>query len=149
MSHMPTLLRDLLSEMLDAEDDIAVVTALREDDELADAVWRTHADVLIVQLAELSEQAACAALLSRLPHLKVVALSQTATGATMYELRPARGLIGEVTSARLLAVLRRSTLPMPAERVIIEAEPAAEPTAHEGGSALVGVRVAPPWEGRP
>jgi DNA-binding NarL/FixJ family response regulator len=135
---MPQLLRDLLTEMLDAEPDIEVVTSLHADTDLTADVWRAKADVLIVQLATEAEQALCASLLGSLPHLKVVAISPTATGATMYQLRPACELVGALTSERLLAVVRNGPLPLESDLALRSA-----------GSEAVRVHVTPPWGFRP
>jgi len=145
VSRMPQLLRDLLTEMLDAEPDIEVVTSLHEDAELTGDVWRARADVLIVQLATEAEQAMCASLLGRLPHLKVVAISPTATGARMYELRPACGLVGDLTTERLLAVVRGGPLPMALALVATDEELEAELAARVAGPEAGRIRVTPPW----
>ena len=142
---MPQLLRDLLTEMLDAEPDIEVVTSLHDDAELTGDVWRAKADVLIVPLATEAEQATCASLLGRLPHLKVVAISPTASGAAMYELRPACGLVGDLTSERLLAIVRSGPVSIPLGITSTDEELDAELSLRATGAEGARVRVVPPW----
>jgi DNA-binding NarL/FixJ family response regulator len=99
------MLREILAELLQAQDDIQLVEASGPDE-----AARAHApepDVLIVS-AEAGTQARVARCILRLfPACKVLTLAGEACDASLHELRPYERPLGEMSPPRLLQTIRR------------------------------------------
>ena len=87
------MLSGIVTELVSAEPDLAVVRELEE------------ADVAVTQL----EEAAVDELLQRRPGLRVVAISADGREASAFELRRHEERLGETSPATLLAAIRGGT----------------------------------------
>jgi DNA-binding NarL/FixJ family response regulator len=104
------LLRDVLLELLRAEPDI----------ELIDCMLPTHArspaepaqpDVVILSTSDPDDDEVPVRLLRAAPRCRVLALRSDARASWLYELRPHRSSLGELSRDALLAALRGSAGP--------------------------------------
>jgi DNA-binding NarL/FixJ family response regulator len=106
------MLLDILSDVIDRESDMQIVGCSPESDSLIECVERVRPDVLIVGLDDGEPPTLCGEVLSRFPHVKVLAISGRARHVTLYELRPSRSVLGEVSPAELVARIRQAMGPM-------------------------------------
>ena len=103
---------DILSDVIDRESDMQIVGGCSEPEPLTECLQRVRPDVLIVGLDEGELSTVCGEVLSRFPHVKVLAIDGRAQHVTLYELRPARTVLGEVSPAELVARIRQAVQPM-------------------------------------
>lgn len=108
---MPRLLHDIVHSMLTAESDIEVAEApVRESHseftaELT-AERARNVDVVIVTERDFTQTAKYDALLIANPRLRVVAVSGDGKSADLYEMRPCRVPLGELSAATLADAVR-------------------------------------------
>jgi DNA-binding NarL/FixJ family response regulator len=105
---MPTLLIDILRPIVASEPDMAVVGRVNEGDLLA-AARRTRADVILVgQKAtdDRTEREEFVQLLLQRPRLKVLAIADDGKTGALYELRPRRIPLGEMSAEALRNAIR-------------------------------------------
>jgi DNA-binding NarL/FixJ family response regulator len=108
LAGMPPLLRDVLQHVVAAEADMAVVGRLDDDDLLA-AARQARADVILVGRGangERKERAEFARLLRGRPRLKLLAIASNGTTAALYELRPRRIPLGNMSAESLCRAIR-------------------------------------------
>ena len=102
---MPPLLLDMLQHVVESDPNMAVVGRVGDADLLA-AVWRTRADVVLVGQKAKDERAQYGRLLLRRPRLKVLAIAQDGRTGLLYELRPRRVPLGEISADALCRAIR-------------------------------------------
>jgi DNA-binding NarL/FixJ family response regulator len=110
LARMPTLMLDVLHHIVAAEPNMVVVGVVDEDNLLA-AARRARADVLIVGQAK-DEDDDYAPLLFRQPRLKVLAIADSGRTGALYELRPRRIALGEISARTLARAIRRHAPPI-------------------------------------
>jgi DNA-binding NarL/FixJ family response regulator len=103
---MNRLLRGLVTEILSESPDIEVVGELASEDELEAVASRTAAEFVIVGLGDGDLPKAYLKALEARPRLRVLSLVGDARRAYLWQLRPERVPLGEVSPERLLTVLR-------------------------------------------
>jgi DNA-binding NarL/FixJ family response regulator len=107
---LPLMLRQIISQIINAEPDLDIVGEL-EDMRLV-AARQPH--VVIVGLGisgpvlEAQVPDVVRRLLDDLPRSKVLELSQDGRTGYMYELRPQKASVGELSPARLTTVIRKA-----------------------------------------
>jgi hypothetical protein len=108
ITSMPQLLQDIVYAILSVESDLelTVATPPLEATGLVEAF--RDADVVIVPEPVLDSMA-CKSLLYAHPHIRVVAIAEDGRRAMLYELRPTRVPLGELSSQVLVEAVR--TLP--------------------------------------
>lgn len=102
----PRMLREILAELLRAQDDIQLV----EGSGLDEAVRDAHApepDVLIVSAEPGTQSRVALGALRLFPACRVLMLAGESCEASLYELRPYERPLGELTPPRLLQIIRR------------------------------------------
>jgi hypothetical protein len=101
---LPTLLHDILHKLL-AE--VGAVQVVDYDGEagLAEAASDTAADLVIAEERDAAPAAACALLRAR-PQARALAVSHDGRSGVIYELRPHREAVGELSTATLQAAIR-------------------------------------------
>lgn len=105
---MPTMLLDIVSEVVKSEPDFVVVDATSSVADLASAVKRTQADVVIVQQTSGGEQIGEAELLSMQHPLRVITLTDDGRRGFLDEFRLCRDALGEMSVERLIDTIRAS-----------------------------------------
>src|SRR5262245_42236892 len=99
---MPQLLREIIRSVVVAEADLELVAELSDARLLGEAVPRHAPDVVIGH----STPADIERLLRDRPRLKVLQVDDTGRSTVLYELKPHRTALGEVSPARLLSAIR-------------------------------------------
>ena len=98
-------LRDIIVDAIADERDLELTsTALRSDRDLT----RVDADVVIAGTDEPSNEQVPSRLLSIAPHASVLMVAVSGHTAAMYELRPCKTQLVEITPSGLIAAIRRS-----------------------------------------
>jgi hypothetical protein len=103
----PRLVGDIVEELIARESDIELVGTIRAERDLAGAVKRTRADVILCHVAGAALPPAYRGLFEMYPHLKVLAIEASGRTGFVYELRPVRaplevwpqGLVDAIRSA--------------------------------------------------
>jgi hypothetical protein len=95
------MLLDIVSHVVASEPDMMVAGQLDAVEGLLAAVRRTRATVLLVGQGADDEQDRYASLLLQQPQLKVVAVEDDGRTGVLYELRPQRVPLGELSAAAL------------------------------------------------
>jgi DNA-binding NarL/FixJ family response regulator len=101
------LFGDLVKGIVEPADDLRVVAEIAEADELAGALEATDADFVVASLdGEPPLTESFLDLLEQRPRLRVLVLAGEGRRGMLWELRPRRVPIGEVSPTTLLAALR-------------------------------------------
>ena len=106
LARMPKMLFDILSHVVASEPDMVVAGWLDAEEDLLAAVRRTRATVLLVGQGAEDERENYASLLLGRPQLKVVVVAGDGNTGALYELRPQRVPLGEMSAAALRNVIR-------------------------------------------
>jgi len=85
------------------ERDVGIVGDLRDETELEATLARVHADCVIWRIGR--SDPAAAELLTHHPRLKIIALEDDGKCAVLYELRPRRMPLGELSPGLLAKVV--------------------------------------------
>jgi chemotaxis response regulator CheB len=101
---LPRITNEMIKELLDGNPDVMIVGERSESD-LADAVSRTNANVVILAEEDTHMPAAAEALIDERA-LRVLAITEGGRAGLLAELVPRRARIGELTAAALLLVLK-------------------------------------------
>jgi DNA-binding NarL/FixJ family response regulator len=102
---MPRMLRDIVIETLAAEPDMEVAAEVATADDLLRSVERRNADVVVTRR---DDSSLAALLLTRQPQLKVLAVADNGRESSLYEMRPQRVPLGEITPQRLVTEIRKA-----------------------------------------
>jgi DNA-binding NarL/FixJ family response regulator len=101
---LPPLLSDLIHRALEAQEDIASTTASGEP--LEDEVARERPDAVIVPLDDANLNAQSRHFLEERARVRVLGLGVRDNKAVLYELRPNKSELGEVSPGELAQALR-------------------------------------------
>jgi DNA-binding NarL/FixJ family response regulator len=99
---MPQLLREIIRSVVVAEADLELVAEVDDAGSLEEALPRHAPDVVIGH----STRRDIERLLGDRPRLKVLQVDDTGRSAILYELRPQRTALGEISPACLLRAIR-------------------------------------------
>ena len=105
ITKMPQLLQDIVFAILSAEPDIDLTVATEPLDATGLTEALRDADVVIVP-EPLRANVAYDSLLYAHPHARVVAIDEDGRRAMLYELRPSRVALGELSSQVLVDAIR-------------------------------------------
>jgi len=112
---MPQLLYEIVRDTLAHEPDITLAEGPESPDELAEAVVRAGAHVVITGHATSAAIALCERLARHRPSVRVISLPQDGRDAKTLEQRVCIDSLGNISPAQLVAEIRRppgsSTLP--------------------------------------
>ena len=103
---LPPIQSEIVRSLLEAEEDLEVVSCLDDDSRLSEVIRETGADVVIRASPENDLRAAAGSLLEDHPHLKFVAITPNGRDAFRVELRPHVARIREVSSQGLVEAIR-------------------------------------------
>jgi DNA-binding NarL/FixJ family response regulator len=101
------LLREVVVDILAEAPEIDVVTEVPEPEQLTARAGATSPDCVIASLEDADLSTLLPHLLLRGPRMKVLALTDDGRTGFLYELRPERVPVGELSSETLLDVVRR------------------------------------------
>jgi hypothetical protein len=104
---MPQMLHDIVREKIEGAPGMRVAVDLADAEQLDGVVTRAHADVLIAGVEAL-DAGHVDRLLAESPRLTVLTIDREGRETVLYELRPHRRRLGEISPERLLDVVRRA-----------------------------------------
>jgi DNA-binding NarL/FixJ family response regulator len=142
LAHMPGMLREVLSEIIERERDMEVVDQHGDMDNLLDCLERSPADVLIAGFALGESSQAATAIHARTPGVRLLAIEGREHNAWLYRLQPTCTLLGRISPVQLVLAVRQAVQPMQIIRLGREGSPDAELDARPD----VVVDPAPPGE---
>lgn len=99
------MLLDIISEIVGSEPDLTIVDKIGEGSDVAAAARDARADVVIVKQSSGASHAAEVALLPE-QQFRVIALADDGHQGFLYELRPHRIPLGEISAGGLVAAIR-------------------------------------------
>jgi hypothetical protein len=105
---MPTLMLDILHHVVAAQPDMAIVGTVGDD--LSVAAQRARADVLVIGHDAQGERDFYRALLLRHPQLRVLTLADDGKSGWLYDLRPRRVRLREISARSLARAIRGQAL---------------------------------------
>ena len=108
LAGMPTLMLDILHHVVAAQPDMTIVGTV--DDDLLGAAQRARADVLVVGQDVQGERDFYRALLLRHPQLRVLTLADDGKSGWLYDLRPRRVRLREISARSLARAIRGQAL---------------------------------------
>ena len=108
ISQMAPLLADIIAPIVAAQPDMRIVGRAEGDANLVKAAERCRADVIILGQGPSTERR-YDELLYSCSHLKIIELVDEGRSGLLFELRPQRVLLGEMSPPGLLDAIRAST----------------------------------------
>ena len=112
VSELPRILREIVTSVLDSEDDMRIVGYTSDTAELDEALRRARADVLVVGCAEADLFRLGDELLAGRPFLKILALDGDGRRSFLYQLKPHVHALGEMSPELLIQTVRAATAPL-------------------------------------
>jgi DNA-binding NarL/FixJ family response regulator len=107
LCEMTPMFFDIISETIATQADLHVAGNVKKNEDLLEAADRTSANVLIISdIATRREQ--YEELLHERPRLKVLEIASNDGHGLLYEMRPQRVALGEMSATSLLDVIRAS-----------------------------------------
>jgi DNA-binding NarL/FixJ family response regulator len=103
---IPAMLADLLKGIVQADDQIEIVAELADATDLIEVSDRADAHVVIINLPDSDLPASCSALLGERPRMRVIGLAGHGRNGFLWELRPHRLALGEISPSTLLPAIR-------------------------------------------
>lgn len=100
------LLHDVIKDVLDRAPDLTVVAEPSNPAELPDAVRRTGAEVVVCALDEATAEQVGVRVLEPHARMKVVAIQDDGRRAVLWELRPNRREIGDLSIPEFVETVR-------------------------------------------
>lgn len=104
---IPPMLADIIRAITLAEDSLAVVVRDDGSESPLAAAAASDADVVVVPMEAPALPVSCRALLAARPRTRLLGLVGDGRTATLWELRPHREEVGELSPETLVAALRR------------------------------------------
>lgn len=105
---MPRILCDILADVLSAEPDMEVVGVLSSRGKLRATVAETRAEVVVVALEDSELPEDCGRLLRAHPSMRVLGVASGGRHGFLYELRPLKESLGELSPRGLVEAIRTS-----------------------------------------
>ena len=107
----PRLLGEIVLSALASEQDLRVLGAVDSEQQLLDLCDRVRPDVVVVAAVDAELEAMGRRVLMRCPSIKLFALAADGLKTYLFELRPHRVEMGELSSHDLARVVRESVRP--------------------------------------
>jgi len=103
---MTGMLCDILAAVLSAEPDMEVVGVLSSRGKLRATVAETKADVVVLALEDSELPEDCGRLLHAHPRMRVLGVASDGRRGFLYELRPLKASLGELSPQGLVETIR-------------------------------------------
>lgn len=107
LAELPPMLSGIVKETVSNQPDMTVVAEFSERSALLHALETGAGDVVIVGTREPDELSVPIHVLAACPHIKVLMLETQGRRAALYELRPHRRSLGDVSPRRLIEAIRQ------------------------------------------
>lgn len=100
------MLSDIITDIVTSQPDMEMVGTVTDGVAAAVTVSETDADVIVLGLPDAELPSEYAALLSARPQTRLLGVSGDGRRAFLYEVRPYRSALGEVSPEALIAAIR-------------------------------------------
>ena len=107
LAQMPNMLGDIIGQILVSMPDVMLVERIGDGKDLLTAVRRTRANVVLAERGADDERETYAPLLYARPRLRIIAVAGDGSTGLLYELRPQRIAVGEMSADALAKAVRR------------------------------------------
>ena len=107
-ARLPGMILDMLARVAVDQSDLEIIEEIGDGVELLVAVGQTHADVVVLGLRDSELPGICSHLLSEYPDLKILGVTADGRRGFLYELRPQRIPLGEISPEKLCAAIRHN-----------------------------------------
>jgi hypothetical protein len=101
------ILSDLVRDVLEADPSVDLVGGSTGMDDTAEAVARTGCDAVVWMVADARQAVAPAELLRHHPALRIVAVESMGREGSLWQMRPQRARLGQLSPERIIAELHR------------------------------------------
>lgn len=108
LANRPQMMRELVRDMINRQNDMEVVGEVFNPVDLLVAVRESEADTVILALRDSPEVGLCSHLLSEYPNLTIVGLTSHGKNAFIEQLCPRRMEIVDPSEKSILSVLRQA-----------------------------------------
>ena len=108
---MPTMMHDIILELLTRESDFQVAAPADKTSSLLDASKKYRPDVIVTSFGEDRANITYRDLFLECPRVKVLDVRSDGRNGYLYQLRPERKRLGEVSPESLVTAIREATLP--------------------------------------
>ncbi len=108
LANRPQMMRELVREMINRQDDMEVVGEVLNPVDLLVAVRETEADAVILAVKDSGEMGLCSHLLTEYPNLTIVELASDREKAFVGQLCPRRMEIVAPSESKILEALRKA-----------------------------------------
>jgi len=105
------MLSDIITDIVTSQADMEIVGTVTDPAVLAATVAATDADVVVLGLPDADLPSEYAALLSARAQIRLLGVSGDGRRAFLYELRPYRSALGEVSPETLVEAIRMAARP--------------------------------------
>ena len=103
------MLCDIITDVIDTQPDMQVVGDVSDRAELLASVEATQSEVVVLGLSDAELPPDCVNLFNAHPQVRLLGVAADGRRAFLYELRPQRTPLGEISPQGLLAAIRLST----------------------------------------
>jgi DNA-binding NarL/FixJ family response regulator len=105
---MPQILCDIIAAAVSGQGDLEMVGRLDNRRAILSKTSDTEADVVVIGLADSDLPQECLSLFEALPHVRVIGVAADGRRAFLYELRPLRTALGELSPDALVQAIREN-----------------------------------------
>ncbi len=105
------MLSDIITDIVTSQADMEIVGTLADPAAIAATVAETDADVVVLGLPDEELPSEYVALLGARPQTRLLGVSGDGRRAFLYELRPYRSALGEVSPEALVEAIRTAARP--------------------------------------
>jgi DNA-binding NarL/FixJ family response regulator len=113
---MPTMMHDIILQLLMTESDFQVTAPTDKSSTLLDASKKYRPDIVVTSFGEDEANTTYRDLLLECPRLKALDVRSDGRKGYLYELRPERKRLGELSPESLVTAIREAALPAPLEK---------------------------------
>jgi DNA-binding NarL/FixJ family response regulator len=106
LADMPRTLEELVSEAVSTQPDMEVVGTVSDGESLLAATRRARAQLVVVAASEDAVEQRYRRVVLQQPNVRVLALSEDGRETTLYEVRPHRVALGELSPGQLADAIR-------------------------------------------
>lgn len=103
------MLSDIITDMVTSQADMEMVGTVTDPTAIAATVTQADADVVVLGLRDAELPSEYAALLDARPQTRLLGVSGDGRRAFLYELRPYRSALGEVSPEALVEAIRTAS----------------------------------------
>jgi chemotaxis response regulator CheB len=110
---MPRLVRDLIERAIVAQPDMTLLAVLESPRQMVQAARAMRPDFVVIGLKARALPTECRQLMAEHPTLRLLGIEAVAGEAHLYELRPHREALGEVSPGDVVSVIRGAARRLP------------------------------------